>query len=240
MLSAIRKRLTYANVAMTLALMFAMTGGAYAASKYVITSTKQISPKVLKALKGASGANGAAGVAGAAGPAGPAGPGGPAGALGAKGEPGAAGKEGAPGKEGKEGSPWTAGGTLPSEKTETGTWTFAAGKEGPVLATISFTLPLAKALSATEVHYVGPTGNGSTCPGLAAGPKAEPGNLCVYQTIASEVIAKETLAEATILDASVPLTGLKVGAATAGAVVSFERKETGEPIGYGTWAVTAP
>ena len=31
MFSMIRKRLTFANVAMTLALVFAMTGGAYAA-----------------------------------------------------------------------------------------------------------------------------------------------------------------------------------------------------------------
>ena len=47
MFSRIRKRLTYANVAMTMALVFAMTGGAYAAKKYVITSTKQIKPSVL-------------------------------------------------------------------------------------------------------------------------------------------------------------------------------------------------
>jgi hypothetical protein len=39
MFSKIRKRLTYANVAMTLALVFAMTGGAYAAKHYLITST---------------------------------------------------------------------------------------------------------------------------------------------------------------------------------------------------------
>ncbi len=32
MFSRIRKRITYANLAMTLALVFAMTGGAYAAS----------------------------------------------------------------------------------------------------------------------------------------------------------------------------------------------------------------
>ena len=44
MFSRIRKRLTYANVVMTFVLVFAMTGGAYAASKYVITSTKQIKP----------------------------------------------------------------------------------------------------------------------------------------------------------------------------------------------------
>lgn len=42
-----RGRLTYANVVASLALVFAMSGGVYAASKYVITSTKQISPKVL-------------------------------------------------------------------------------------------------------------------------------------------------------------------------------------------------
>ena len=40
MLKAICKRMTYANVALTLALVFAMTGGAYAAKKYLITSTK--------------------------------------------------------------------------------------------------------------------------------------------------------------------------------------------------------
>jgi hypothetical protein len=55
MLSRLGKRFSYANVAVTLALVFAMTGGAYAAKKYVITSTKQISPKVLKELKGVSG-----------------------------------------------------------------------------------------------------------------------------------------------------------------------------------------
>ena len=47
MLRAIRSRLTYANVAVTLALVLAMSGGAYAADRYLITSTKQIKPKVL-------------------------------------------------------------------------------------------------------------------------------------------------------------------------------------------------
>ncbi len=80
-----------------------MTGGAYAAKKYLITSTKQISPSVLKSLKGANGrngangANGAAGAPGATGPTGPAGPAG-SGTPGAKGEAGAEGKPGAPGE----------------------------------------------------------------------------------------------------------------------------------------------
>ncbi|HEX4306232.1 MAG TPA: hypothetical protein VHZ54_09365 [Solirubrobacterales bacterium] len=63
----------------TLALVFAMSGGALAASHYVITSKKQISPTVLKSLKGKPGKAGAAGKTGATGPAGATGAAGPAG-----------------------------------------------------------------------------------------------------------------------------------------------------------------
>lgn len=82
-----KPRLTYANIAATLALVFAMTGGAYAAHHYLITSTKQISPKVIKALKGKRG---------------------PQGLPGAPGKEGLPGKEGAPGKEGPPGKPGSA------------------------------------------------------------------------------------------------------------------------------------
>jgi hypothetical protein len=99
MFSAMRRRMHFspATVIASLALVFAMTGGAYAASKVLITSTKQISPKVLKALQGKTGpagAQGSVGVPGPAGAQGPAGPTGPQGPAGAKGETGTAGVNG--------------------------------------------------------------------------------------------------------------------------------------------------
>ncbi len=59
-----RRRLSYANVTATLALVFAMSGGALAANHYLINSTKQINPKVLKKLKGNAGAPGKEGPSG--------------------------------------------------------------------------------------------------------------------------------------------------------------------------------
>ncbi len=52
MFQQLRKHLGYANVTATLALFFAMSGGALAASHYLITSTRQIKPSVLSSLKG--------------------------------------------------------------------------------------------------------------------------------------------------------------------------------------------
>jgi hypothetical protein len=78
-----RRHLTYANVAATLALVFAMSGGALAAKHYLVESTTQISPKVLKKLRGHRGKTGAAGKTGATGLTGPAGAAGPAGKDGA-------------------------------------------------------------------------------------------------------------------------------------------------------------
>jgi Collagen triple helix repeat (20 copies) len=91
MLRKMGTRLSYANIMATLALLLVMSGGAYAAKRYVITSTKQISPKVIKQLEGKAGQNGAAGATGAAGTAGASGPQGPVGAAGEDGENGATG-----------------------------------------------------------------------------------------------------------------------------------------------------
>jgi len=46
-----RRRLSYANVAATLALVFSMSGGALAAKHYLLSSTRQISPRVLRSLE---------------------------------------------------------------------------------------------------------------------------------------------------------------------------------------------
>jgi hypothetical protein len=97
--------MTYANVAATLALVFAMGGSAVAASHYLITSKKQISPKVLKELKGANGPSGAAGAAGASGAQGPAGANGTNGTPGAKGDQGPEGIQGPRGEIGNAGGP---------------------------------------------------------------------------------------------------------------------------------------
>ena len=86
-----RTRISYANVAATLALLFSMSGGALAATHYLINSTKQINPKVLKTLRGKEGPRGASGPAGASGATGATGPTGATGATGAKGETGAPG-----------------------------------------------------------------------------------------------------------------------------------------------------
>lgn len=77
-----RRRFSYANVAATLALVFSMTGGALAANHYLIRSTKQISPKVLKKLKGKTGKTGKTGNTGKTGGTGPVGPVGPTGPQG--------------------------------------------------------------------------------------------------------------------------------------------------------------
>jgi hypothetical protein len=211
MFSSIRKRFTYTNVAMTLALVFAISGGAYAAGKYLITSTKQISPKVLKSLQGKVGANGSPGPAG---PAGPQGPAGSQGVAGSKGETGVAGtsvasteskakigpcKEGGSefkassgttyacnGEKGKEGT--FGGSALPEGKTLTGYWGASGygetGAEEGTPGYASTAVNFALPLSVTPTAHFIKAGETppSQCPGTAEAPAATPGNLCVFAT----------------------------------------------------------
>jgi hypothetical protein len=149
-----RRHLSYANVTATLALVLAMSGGAMAAKHYLISSTKQISPKVLKKLKGNTGARG------------------PAGAAGAPGTPGA------PGAKGENGSNFTPGTTLKSGETISGSWAVAGGTGDWLASTVQFRIPLATAPTETELIEKG-SAYTSKCPGPG---KAAKGLLCVYET----------------------------------------------------------
>jgi hypothetical protein len=131
MFSRLRRHLSYANVAATLAVVFAMSGGAYALgggghqpAGSASASTAHAAKKVKKRSKstaGARGPAGAQGLAGAQGPAGAAGPQGEKGPGGEKGAAGAAGKEGAAGPQGPagpQGVPGPKGQSVTSEAFE--------------------------------------------------------------------------------------------------------------------------
>lgn len=124
------------NAIAWLALFVALTGTSMAASHYVVSSTKQIKPSVIKKLRGnrgPAGARGAEGPVGAAGKEGVGtqgsrGPTGATGSTGTKGTNGATGAEGPTGPgvgaTGATGEPGSNGSTGPSGPTG------ATGKEG--------------------------------------------------------------------------------------------------------------
>jgi hypothetical protein len=272
MFAALRRRVTYTNVGVTLALVFAMSGGAFAlgghggavpsratASAARVTAVQAKAKSKTKAgargpagPRGATGATGPAGATGATGPAGATGPVGAQGVAGTDGSDGEAGKEGAPGKngragpEGPQGSPWTAGGTLPAEKTETGSWAVASGKENGVYlsehfavpAPISFPIPLQQPLEGSAVHFVKyEESGGSACPGSVEKPEAAPGDLCVYESFSKGI------EEFDIFNMTLHHTPFGTGApgASADGAAVLPVKSGEESIeAFGAWAVTAP
>jgi hypothetical protein len=141
------------------------------------------------------------------------------------------GKEGEEGEKGDEGSPWTAGGSLPPEATETGAWGFAGEGALTGFGTLnfglaSFTLPLPAPLEESQMHLI-PQGGPSTteCPGTSVEPAAAPGAFCAY---VSEV---EMATYATSISAGI--SGVKLLFLTEG-------EGENKALGSGTWAVTAP
>lgn len=179
MFSKVGKRFSYANVTATLALVFAMTGGAYAASKFIVTSTKQIKPSVLKQLQGKDGKTGPQGPVGLQGAPGTNGKDGTSGKDGTNGASGATGKSVIAANEPKgahcgeggssfevegsgakhyacNGSPWSVGGKLPEGSSERGQWIMSYSSEVAFHDTaVSFPIPLAAALSEADVHVIG-------------------------------------------------------------------------------------
>ncbi len=283
MFSTLRTRFGIPGVISVMALVFAMFGGAYAASN---SSGGGKATASAKAKQGPRGKTGKAGPAGPAGPAGAQGPKGDTGPEGPEGEKGKTGNNGTigvsgtdgtsvtnttepggancteggtklvgtsttyacNGVKGDEGSPWTAGGTLPSGKTETGAWSadglINSPEPGEVInsqtfAPIPFAIPLAAPLGEADVHYVNEAGleggaPSTKCTGTAAAPTAASGNLCIYSATEANV----TTSNEFIVKAS---SNVELGAATAGsALLVLATSSEFEGFAYGTWAVTAP
>jgi collagen triple helix repeat protein len=212
MFDAIRRSFSVPTAVAVIALVFAMTGGAFAAKSYVASPSKHKQSK-----RGPRGPRGPRGLKGPQGEIGPKGDTGPKGDAGPKGEIG---------PKGDTGSPWTAGGFLPSGKSLAGTWVAGVGPEiapgkGAAATSISFGLPLT---AAPEIVIVKKEHEGiehaAECPGSFAVPLAAPGKLCLYTV-------QETGLE---LQSEIP--------APVGAVLTYlGTPGTGDA---GTWGVTAP
>ncbi len=198
------------------AAVLAMTGGAFAGggqlARLALTSDHQSSLARGSQLK-----RGPRGPRGAIGPRGPEGPSG----QGRQGEAGPA------GPKGPEGSPWTAGGTLPSGRSESGTWIAATvGQEiepGQSEGGSSISYVIRTAIP-PSIHLIGKGKAGSEhaaeCPGSPNLPLAAKGHLCIY-TVENQ-----------------GLTLLEAFSSPSGALLTF--KGPSKAAAAGTWAVTAP
>lgn len=217
--------------------------------------------------KGAPGPTGPAGPAGPAGAKGDTGADGAAGAAGAKGATGATGTNGvstttiaatpaecpdggikvlsgsAPAKvcNGADGADGTTGftDTLPSGKTETGTWAFSGQPTGGqvVKVPISFPIPLAAEIPDLKALAPGEGEFGVKCTGSVASPTAAAGYLCAYTGSLTAAVWGNEFWLGSILKpypSDVPS-----GAGTTGAVLQFATTGVAAN-GHGTFAVTAP
>ncbi len=179
MFASFRTRFGIPGIISVIALVFAMLGGAYAASG---PGNDLASASGKQSKQGKRGKPGKRGPAGPAGPQGLVGPQGPVGATGAPGGPGTDGIsakgssfgpteepvgepcEGSGGVEvtssgspafvcnGKGGSPWTPDGTLPGGATETGSWFLETNAGGEGFSPLSLAVPLAAPLD--EAHTI--------------------------------------------------------------------------------------
>lgn len=246
MLNKFRTRFGAPGIVAVIALVLAMAGGAYAASNALTGKQKKEVEKIAKKFAGKPGANGAVG---------PVGPAGAAGKAGGNGAPGvspvgtafageASGcKEGGVkfvganttvacnGVDGETGFTET----LPSEKSETGTYSFGPFGTGVTTARlpISFPIPVEGPVVMTYLKLTDEPTEG--CPGNVEEPAAEPGNLCIYQVNGNGIAFLETQNPETgesSSEASFPI-------GKSGALILFELT-TATGTARGNWIVTAP
>lgn len=240
--STFRDRFGIPGVISVIALVFAMFGGAYAAS------SSDDSASVRENLAGKRGPRGPRGKVGPTGPQGAAGIAGPAGPQGPKGDPGTTGKDGVDGVDGTFSTE-----PLPANESLTGAWGTSGGEGATAddisLVAISFPIstdpaPLAllqlePGMSAGyELHDeaigVYPENNfpeaqeawEAACPGSAASPEAAPGFLCIYKDRETGTVATP-IGEATLFEA----------ANEFGITVPFRMNSNAAL--RGSWAVTA-
>lgn len=247
MFSSFHDRFGVPGVISVIALVFAMAGGAVAADNLASSAGDAKATASAKAKKGPRGPKGPKGDTGPAGPQGTAGPAGAKGDTGAKGADGAAGSAGAKGATGATGAAGATGPTgfsgftetLPSGKTETGTWSANSGAAGNVFTPITFPIPLSAAAVPLTDHRVVPVGGPLPPVGCTGGsvqnPKADPGFLCIYAgalTNASPLITGGVIAPTVFPPGSDPVP------VASGAVMGVTF--TGAGFAYGTYAVTAP
>ena len=176
MFSGVRRHMNATTIVAVFALVFAMTGGAFAVSSKGGSPARAVAAKSKAKTKtvrgpagprgavgpaGSAGAQGAQGPAGAQGPKGETGAAGTNGTAGAKGETGAQGVQGKEGKQGEPGEPGPEGTTgftskLPSGETETGTWAAVAQgvTEANLQSPISFAIPLKQAIEGAHFYVV--------------------------------------------------------------------------------------
>jgi hypothetical protein len=212
----LRGKITYANVVATLALVFAMSGGALAANHYLINSTKQINPKVLKKLKGATGRTGAPGISIQ----------GPTGLTGPRGEKGNTGGNGSNGISGYE--------PLPSGKSISGDYAIhleEAKASGSVQEAVSFSMAVSGGIASEHIVYT--TIGASPAPPHCSGPgHADKGYLCVYSAESSGLEAP------TVSNPEVAKTSAN-GTGEHGFILSWKVTTTCPVSDVGTYAVTA-
>jgi Collagen triple helix repeat (20 copies) len=266
MLSPLRNRFGIPGAISVIALVFAMLGGAYAASnsgagKATASAKAKRGPKGPKGATGPAGPQGPAGPTGAAGAKGDAGANGAAGAAGEKGATGATGATGTAGAKGATGATGPTGATgatgfsgftetLPSGKTEMGTWAMSQNSirtEGVAIAPISFSIPLPTSLEAVYLDEEETWGEEETggCKwelgNKNAKPEAPAGKLCVFTEI-------QLMSHANFpLNPIAPVPGTELEGGRAGPEGAFvqvslhgSEESSANAVLIGVWAVTAP
>jgi hypothetical protein len=158
--------------------------------------------------------------------------------------------------KGSEGSPWTAGGTLPADSTETGMYGVGIPPEGfltegeKAFTSASFDIPVVPAPTFVFVPGAQTGGNtessfgsnpGAGCPGVKAGnvPQADPGKFCVYG-VAFNINPTFFVPSATVTAKSPAAGDESPGVTPAGALLELTcaANPLASCVERGLWAVT--